>query len=194
MKHFSTRELFDYWNARRGRRPAPERGEIEPTAIRRVLADTFILGFDEPAAHPFRIAGTRVCALFTRELKGEGFLPLWEGGSRNLLRDLIANVTDETVGMVAGVSAAGPHEDRLDLELLLLPLRHHGRTDTRVIGTLAPLNVPYWLGAHRLSGLTLGSLRYLGTSFVPRDLPARAPVLPNGRIKHGLVVYDGGQA
>src|SRR6185295_14984159 len=104
MKHPSNRELFDYWNALRRRRPAPERGEIEPTAIRRVLADTFILTFDEPAAHPFRIAGTRVCALFNRELKGEGFLPLWEGGSRNLLRDLIANVTDETVGMVAGVS------------------------------------------------------------------------------------------
>jgi hypothetical protein len=40
----------------------------------------------------------------------------------------------------------------------------------------------------------LGSLRYLGTSFVPSDLPAKPPVLPNGRIKHGLVVYDGGQA
>ena len=74
MKHTSTRELFAYWDRRRGRRPAPERGEIEPGPIRRVLGDTFILSFDEPAGHPFRLAGTRVCALFCRELKGEGFV------------------------------------------------------------------------------------------------------------------------
>ena len=43
MKHSSNRELFEYWNKRRGRRSAPERGEIEPGAIRHVLADTFIL-------------------------------------------------------------------------------------------------------------------------------------------------------
>ena len=58
-----------------GRRPSA--ADIEPGAIRRVLADTFILAFDEPAGHPFRIAGTRVCALFGRELKGEAFLDLW---------------------------------------------------------------------------------------------------------------------
>ena len=56
MKHPSIRELFDYWDTRRGRRPAPERGDIEPGAIRRVLADTFILTFDERAGHPFRLA------------------------------------------------------------------------------------------------------------------------------------------
>ena len=79
MKHPSIRELFDYWNKRRGGRPAPERGEIEPGAIRHVLADTFILAFDAGAGHPFRIAGTRVCALFGRELKGAAF---WTCGRR----------------------------------------------------------------------------------------------------------------
>ena len=72
MKHPSNRQLFEYWTKRRGRRSAPERGEIEPGAIRHVLADTFILAFETGAGHPFRIAGTRVCALFGRELKGGG--------------------------------------------------------------------------------------------------------------------------
>jgi hypothetical protein len=80
MKHSSIRELFDYWNERRGRRAAPERGDIEPGDIRGVLADTFILAFDAPASHPFRIAGTRVCALFGRELKGEAFCRFVGGG------------------------------------------------------------------------------------------------------------------
>src|SRR5687768_16604574 len=42
MKQTSSRELFGYWTARRGTRSAPERGEIEPSAIRRALGDLFI--------------------------------------------------------------------------------------------------------------------------------------------------------
>ena len=30
MKHPSNRELFAYWNEKRGPRPAPDRAEIEP--------------------------------------------------------------------------------------------------------------------------------------------------------------------
>ena len=74
MKHASIRELFEYWNERRGRRRRPTERDIEPGAIRRVLADTFILAFDAAAGHPFRIAGTRVCAAFGRELKSEAFV------------------------------------------------------------------------------------------------------------------------
>ena len=110
MRHPSIRELFDYWNQRRGLRPAPDRGDIEPGAIRQVLADTFILSFDENAGHPFRIAGTRVCAAFGRELKNERFLDLWAADSRQPVRDLLNVVGNEAVGVVAsarGTSTAG---------------------------------------------------------------------------------------
>src|SRR5215204_4458470 len=43
MKHATTRMIFGYWDALRGERSAPERGEIEPGEIRHVLADTFVL-------------------------------------------------------------------------------------------------------------------------------------------------------
>jgi hypothetical protein len=106
MRHSSVRELFDYWNERRGRRVAPERGDIEPGDIRGVLADTFILAFDPPASHPFRIAGTRVCALFGRELKGEAFVDLWTAESRPLVRDLLAVVARETIGVLGALVPA----------------------------------------------------------------------------------------
>jgi hypothetical protein len=88
MKHPSIRELYDYWNTRRGNRPAPARGDIEPGDIRTALADTFIVSLDQPAGHPFRIAGTRVCALFGRDLKHEAFLDLWSSQSRVMVRPL----------------------------------------------------------------------------------------------------------
>ena len=55
------------------------------------------------------------------------------------MRELLAVVAEETVGVVA--SARGTSTltaSPLELELLLLPLSHRGRTDARVLGALAP--------------------------------------------------------
>jgi hypothetical protein len=193
MKHSSTRELFDYWNERRGQRPAPDRADIEPGAIRRLLADTFILAFDARKGHPFRIAGTRVCAAFGRELKGEGFVDLWTPECQPLIRDVLTAVAVESVGVVAAVRAPGAEALALDLEMLVLPLSHRGRTDARVLGALAPIEVPYWLGTSTIGTLTLGTFRYLGPATAAASAPRIVPSLPNGRLRHGLVVYDGGQ-
>jgi hypothetical protein len=193
MKHASIRELFDYWNARRGRRSAPERAEIEPGAIRRVLADTFILAFEPNMGHPFRIAGTRVCALFNRELKGAAFLDLWSITSRADLRDLAAIVSDESVGVVASATGRSAAGAPLQLELLLLPLRH-GQTDARFLGALVPYEQPAWLGTSALGNLTLGTHRYVGATVVPLRPAATRTLGEKRSVRHGFIVYEGGQS
>jgi hypothetical protein len=190
MKHASTRELFDYWNARRGTRPAPERNEIEPGAIRRALGDTFMLTFDPRAGHPFRIAGTRVCAAFGRELKGAAFTEIWARASQDPIRDVLATVATESIGVVAGASGRNGAGAALELEFLVLPLAHRGGASTRVVGALVPAEVPYWLGTETLGPLTLGMIRYLGPQTGPDSVPRSAPTI--ARVRRGLVVYDGG--
>jgi hypothetical protein len=205
MKHRSIRELFDYWNDRRGNHLAPERADIEPGAIRRVLADTFILSCEPHRGHPFRIAGTRVCALFGRELKGKSFLDLWSVAHRKDVRTLLAIVADESVGVVASAEGTGAAGAALSLELLLLPLRHHGQSDARLLGALAPSEPALWLGTHALSDLTVGTHRYVGPAVAgeartvvplrpPQPPRPPRPLRPLGRLRHGFVVYDGGQA
>ncbi len=193
MKHASTREVFNYWNQRRGNRIAPERGDIEPNAIRYSLGDTFILAHDPPDGQRFRLAGTRVCALFCRELKGEAFVDLWTKPEHAAIGDHIAVVTKESVGIVAGVNAENADGARLDLELLLLPLVHRDRGQARVLGVLAPLTVPYWLGASPLENLSCGTFRHLGpmveTVMAPRLVPAGG-----SRARRGLVIHDGGRS
>ncbi len=191
MRHPSIKELFDYWNYRRGHRAAPDRADIEPGAIRSVLADTFILSFDERSGHPFRIAGTRVCAAFGRELKNDSFLDLWDAESRVQVRDLLNVVANEAVGVIASAHGTSTARTTHDVELLVLPLSHRGRTNARVLGGLAPRDAAYWLGACTLGNLTLDTLRYVGTGVEPA--PPIAPLRPEGRIRHGFVVYDGGQ-
>jgi hypothetical protein len=193
MKQASIQELYDYWNRRRGTRLMPERGDIEPSAIRRVLADAFILAVDGAGGHPFRIAGTRVCAAFGRELKGSPFRDLWTLESRAVLADLVAAVTAEFTGVVAQATGRTATGDALDFELLILPLAYRSQLDSRVIGALAPREVPYWLGIHQLGELTLGSFRFLAPATLGPPAGA-ASRFGTGRERRGLVVYDGGHA
>jgi hypothetical protein len=194
MKHSASRELFAHWNERRGLRALPERSEIEPSAIRLALGDTFILGA-EPGEDPrFRLAGTRVCALFGRELKDETFAALWDTGHQAAMRRLLVTVTEEEIGVVAGGRARTPEGFACDLELLLLPLRHRGRSGRRMLGTLAPLAVPVWLGASRLDPPALGSLRYLTETLEPAIVAPPAGALGAEQPRRDFVVYEGGRS
>jgi len=190
MKHAASRELYAYWQERRGNRPAPERADIEPGAIRGVLGDAFILALDRNAGHPIRLAGTRVCALFGRELKGEAFLDLWASTSRPTTANTIAILGEEYIGTVAGVTAQNGEGEPIELELLVLPLRARRPSLARSIGVLAPFKVPQWLGASPLGALTLGSRRHIGGG-------VDKPMLPRfiaPRVWRGLRVYEGGRS
>jgi len=193
MKHQSTRAVFDYWNKKRGRRLVPQRADIDPTEIRHALGDTFMLAADFLDHLRFRLAGTRVCALFGREIKGEPFGELWGETSRKAIDELVAVVNNEATGAVAGLTARTADGDETDLELLMLPLAHAGYGRIRAIGVLAPLAPPYWLGAKPVAELTLGTLRHTGAdadiSLAPRLVPAAA----GSRVQHGFVVYSGGR-
>jgi hypothetical protein len=191
MRHPSTKELFEYWTLQRGDRAAPDRADIDPGAIRRILADTFILTFDQAAGHPLRIAGTRICAAFGRELKNEAFVDLWDASSRALMRDLVKVVGNEVIGALANVQATSIAGIPREAELLLLPITYRGFARTRVLGALAPRDSTSWPADGTIRSLALGGFRYLASNLEPA--PSIAPAQPTGRIHHGFVVYDGGR-
>ncbi len=190
MKHRSSAALYAHWNAMRLGEDCPERSEISPAALRHALSDTFILAYDTVLGHPFRLAGTRICTLFGKELRGHAFISLWAEAERRQLARLVGRLADESIGVVAAADGVNTQGDTIGLELLLLPLRHNGRTHQRLIGTLAPSASPYWIGVRPLTSLSLGGERYIE----PRS-QAPAPVLhiPAERLRHNLRVVDGGR-
>lgn len=192
MKHKSSQILFAHWNERRAGGLLPERSEIDPASIRGALADTFILAFNPLTEHPFRLAGTRVCALFGKELKSSAFTALWSEDGTPPITQLVGAAVDDSIGVVASATGLSETGQKVDLELLLLPLNHCGHSHLRLIGALAPLSAPYWLGTTRLTALTLGEHRYVGHRIAARTL-VRPPALPAPRMRRGLMVYDGGQ-
>jgi hypothetical protein len=196
MKQATTRQLFDYWDRLRGGRVAPERAQVDPAQIRGVLGDTFMLEVDPERTFPIRLSGARTSALFQKELKGESFVRLFSQDDRIAVNQLLAAVVEEPAPAVAGVCASPLGRATLDLELLLLPLRHHGKTHARILGSLAPVSIPSWFGLVAADRLRLGSLRILadppaghGRSMLrPRPVSTGAPPIVS---RHGhFTVYE----
>ena len=193
MKHSSSFDVFSHWNDRRGRNAAPERADIDPGAIRHSLGDVFMLSVDFGGEFRFRLAGTRICALFRHELKNEPFGRFWSDASRDQVQRLMTIVADDEVGAVAGVTGIAADNTAIELELLLLPMARQGHARIRALGVLAPLQVPFWIGVKSLAQLELGSIRHLGAVDRRTGAP-RFVAAAGGRIKKGFVVHDGGKA
>jgi hypothetical protein len=215
MKHKGTTALFRYWDRLRGDRPAPRRTEIEPAEIKSLLADTFILEKDARGEAIFRLAGTRLCATYGRELKGYAFPLLWSRRDQRIVSrhaysvfhyDAVVAITFE--GRTEGGKAA-------PFEMVMLPLSGD-KGSPRALGCIVPAQKPYWLGADPVAENRIESLRIVDPvrervllAGLPRiDGPPLAPdrlapdqLAPDQldgatdggrRIRH-LVVFDGGR-
>lgn len=178
MEHRVTRALFDYWKVLRGARPAPDRGEIDPGAIRSCLPSTFILTCDAQRGHPFRIAGTSLCEMFGAELTGTPFDQIWNSGDRPSMSDLIQRIAEDAEGAVADVTGRNADAESADLEMILLPLAGGDAGAGRILGALAAPAAPYWFGTRPLQSLRLGNLRYASANADLRLSPERRRFRP----------------
>jgi hypothetical protein len=184
MKHPVSREFFAYWESKRGEARAPERSDVDPSALRELLGDIFVLSYDDAATYPFRVAGTRVCALFGRDVKDQGFPALFARQHRRDIADIIAAVAEDVVPAIAGVTAIAADGSKTHLELLLLPFNTRAHCPITLTGVLAPFEAD-----HRgtLSDLELTSWRYIHPP--PERLVPRA--LRKLAIARGFMVYEG---
>ena len=214
MKHGVSRDLYNYWNALRAGRTAPERGDIDPAAIRHVLAYTFILEvspgpMSQAREVTFRLSGTRLNALFQRDLKSRPFADIWLSEGAELAETVLNAVLDDRAATVAGVLGSPRGFDAMAFEMMLLPLRHHGKTHARLLGSIAASVAPTWLGLYPIDGLVIHSFQHVlqvpalaasdHLGFAPprpsfgQHPASRAPE-PVGVTQVGaFTVYEGGQ-
>jgi hypothetical protein len=193
MKLDSTRMVHAYWDKQRGTRRAPERAEIEPGDIRHALSDTFMLAADFVDESRFRLAGTRVCALFGREIKGESFVSLWNEASRATVVALLNALDRESYCAYAGLTGRTADGLTVDLELLLMPIAHSGHARIRALGVLAPIVPPFWIGSRAVTELDLGTVFHIGADMETIIAPKLVPATETTRLRHGFVVYSGGR-
>jgi hypothetical protein len=150
MQQPTTRQLYAYWDHVRNGRVAPRRFEIEPSMIAAMLPETFIVEGSGALGYRFRLAGTRICEQFGRELRGADLLNLWEGADRDAVASLLRNVVaDGVVGQGRFTAYSGTNRPA-NFEFVLLPLIHTGDTINRVLGAITAIEPPFWLGAEPL--------------------------------------------
>jgi len=206
MRHDGTISLFQYWDRLRDGRPAPRRTEIEPADIKTLLADTFILEKDARGEAVFRLAGTRLCAIFGRELKGFAFTSLWTQKDQRVAARLIHGTLHQHSVVVIDIEGVSRSGRRNSFEMLALPLEG-GIDNPRALGAIMALEKPYWLGADPIVECRVEALRVVDPDLDPlflRNRPAM-PVPPlspqqamlgdrnfGRRIRH-LVVLEGGR-
>jgi hypothetical protein len=155
-----TRDLHDYWDRLKGERAAPDRADIDPVAIRHILADTFIIEVDAGRRFPLRLCGARINAFWLAEQKGRQFMNWWTIRRRHDIAEALRQVVDSETPLLAHATGAGGGESA-EFELLLLPLRHFGARRSRVLGSLAPVQLPAWLGLWPIGQIDLVASRTL---------------------------------
>lgn len=148
MRSVSSKNLFEYWDRLRKGRRAPERGEIEPSDIRELLGDTFILEINNSLKSiSYRLAGTRLCGVYGKELKGYGYLGVWnEEHNLTIIRCVNKAYLDYTPVVISHTGKTNQGRE-VNLETLLLPLLPTADGSARILGVSSVVgDAPFWLG------------------------------------------------
>ncbi|MEM1377758.1 MAG: PAS domain-containing protein [Pseudomonadota bacterium] len=193
MHHAGTLQLFQYWTGKRQQSRPPLRSEIAPAAISNLLGNTFILE-ESDSGITFRLAGTKLCAAFGRELRGMALVNLFSPKDRQIsAKALQATITGNTI-IVGEVIARTAGEKQVEMELLLMPLADE---QTRMLGSLQFFDNPYWLGTTLIRSLELVTLAHANPDSHLASLANRPPIMmpqPSTDQKHAKIwhVLEGG--
>lgn len=170
MRHPKTKAMLAYWKnrftlANAGRSPTakplwPDRCDIQPADCRALLSSMFILQLQNGAAH-YRLAGTELCCLYGRELKGEDFASPYTGEDEIAVQNWVNHLDGDQIAVLVCSEAQNRWGETVSLETLVLPLAHAGVQNERAIGITLAHRPPEWLGAQALVEQTIKSVRVM---------------------------------
>jgi hypothetical protein len=166
MKHRNSHLLVGYWSRLRKGRDVPDQTDIDPRAIKRILASVFILEASDPARPLYRLAGTSLCDRYGAELKGTNFLARWEVQSRGalslLLKQSFAARQPVCISSIAATAECG----MVELETVLAPVSFGKGAATRFVGMAQILG-----DASVLSGRPIAFERLVASKLVRENEP-----------------------
>ncbi len=171
MQQPTSWQLYAYWDRVRNGRVAPRRFEIEPARIPTLLPETFIAEGAGLLGFRFRLAGTKICEQFGKEMRGIDLLSLWDRDDREQVASLLHTVFTDAAVMHGLFRAFTGTNREASFELVVMPLIHTGETINRLLGGITAIDPPFWLGAEPLVRQELIELHV----HWPDGPPAQAP-------------------
>ena len=138
IKHPKLRQLYDYWDAKRGERPMPARADLDPIDIRFAIGDVVLADVidGDPLRFRIRLHGTNLSERTNFDLTGKMLDEMPAPEFRELSLRSFRKVVREKA--LLHVVAARLLDGRMQrYEAILLPLSSDGaRVDRLMVGMI----------------------------------------------------------
>lgn len=200
--HPGSRRLFAHWEALRGERPYPSRDEFTFAPVKDLMADMVIIEQDATGhAYRYRLAGSRACAIFGKNLTASDAVLGWDSFEASLLSTHFERALKDFQPMLARMRFVTDTGLRFAAELIAMPIQVRGSSRVQLIGGLFPFRELDERSHASLRARELASVRAIWTEHdgpglqaivdralaEPRALPAGRPrlrVLAGGKSLH----------
>jgi hypothetical protein len=194
--HPGSRQLFRHWEMLRAERACPTREEFEFGPIKNQLPDMLVIDRDFLRnSFKFRLAGSRVCGLFGRNLTGCDVMTGWDRFESDVMARHLNTVLNQKQPAVIRMRLSTDRGQVVAAELLALPVKMRGSQRMQIIGGLFPFRAAQSLGHSSIAKQELVAARVIWTEHeMPENSVEGAVMPPLGTLARNFTLIDGGKA
>jgi hypothetical protein len=168
--HPGSRSLFRFWETIRAERAAPNRDDLDLQQIRGLVPNLFMLEQDHiRQTYKWRLAGTKTCELFRRELTGSDALAGWDKFESSTIKRLLDGVVTNLQPCLVRFRLNTTLGQMIGAEMIGLPLQARNDVRIHVFGGLFTFRDIENLGYDGIAYLELSGARAIWTEHLPGD-------------------------
>ena len=139
IMHPSCRSLFRYWESLRAERPCPRKDEVDLRQIVEIVPFLSIIEhIDGSKPWRFRLAGTKLCEIFGREMTGLDALAGWDNFERNVIGNCLDISKDRLQPSLIRMRFISEHNDVIAAEMIGLPVQNGKHAPVEIFGGIFP--------------------------------------------------------
>jgi hypothetical protein len=174
--HPGSRTIFRHWESIRGESSAADREDLDLSQLGKYVPWLFVIERSTRTnSYIWRLAGSKICDLWRKELTGSDVFSGWDTFERDTVRRLFDGVTRDLQPCTLRLRLFTSLGQTVEVEFIALPLRARDGHSIHVFGGVMPFREHGLLGYDRISALELASARTIWTEPVPggQDRKAR---------------------
>jgi hypothetical protein len=192
--HPGSRQLFSYWEKLRAERACPTREEFEFGPIKHEIPDMIVIDRDFLRnSFKYRLAGSRPCALFGRNLTGSDVMAGWGNFETDVITRHLNTALNQKQPAVIRMRLTTDRGHVVAAELIALPVQMRGSSRMQIIGGIFPFRAAQSLGHDTIVHQELASARVIWTEHLTAEpeVQVMPPPTSTGR---NFTLIDGGKA
>ena len=190
--HPGSRHLFSYWEQLRAERACPTREDFEFAPVKNQMPDMIVIDRDFlRSSFKYRLAGSRACALFHRNLTATDVMSGWGRFESDVITRHLNTVLNQKQPAVIRMRLTTDDQNIVAAELIALPVTMRGSTRMQIIGGLFPFRAAQSLAHNAIVAQELVSARVIWTEHVAERGEVRSRTLSSKT--NAFTVIEGGR-